>query len=142
MILFDSRSASVTSPTFMVRPAKGVVLSAFGLVQMLDGTPQIAVVEKVRYEDGIMPQGGACEDLEPPPAMVLQAEDVTQCGVWGLTACQNLALLTVPGSYRLNLNDVSAIGTVYIEAVEIDAQAAALVPNDLFLGAQSCACGA
>ncbi|PTR00261.1 hypothetical protein C8K18_10524 [Paraburkholderia sp. GV068] len=65
MILFDSRSASITSPTFMVRRGRGVVLSAFGLVQMLNGTPQIAVIEKVRYEDGIMPQGGACEEGTP-----------------------------------------------------------------------------
>jgi hypothetical protein len=136
MILFDARSASLTSPTFFVRPGSGVVLSAFGLMET-----QQAVVEKVRYEDGIMPQGGACEDLEPPATAVMQAEDVTQCGVWSLTACQNLAVVTVPGAYRLNLNDPAAMGIVYIEAIGIGADAAALVPHGLFFGSTGCDCG-
>ncbi|RQH06634.1 hypothetical protein [Paraburkholderia dinghuensis] len=137
MILFDARSVSLASPIFFVRPGTGVMLSAFGLMES-----QQAVIEKVRYEDSIMPQGGACEDLEPPMAVVMQAEDVTQGGVWQLNACQNLAVLTVPGSYRLNLNDEAALGLVYIEAIGLDGQAAALIPPSLFFGAcGGCDCG-
>ncbi|MGF6599800.1 hypothetical protein P3T23_004534 [Paraburkholderia sp. GAS448] len=141
MILFDSRSASMTSPTFLVRPGKGVVLSAFGLAHSDAGTAQLAIIEKVRYEDGIMPHGDVCEDLEPPEATILQNEDVTQCGLWGLSPCQNLGVLTLPGSYRLTLNDAAAIGSVYVEAIEIGADAAALVPQNLFFGAAACDCG-
>jgi hypothetical protein len=138
VILFNSASVEMTSPAFYVREGRAVLLTAFGLaMSMTSGAPdaQRAVIEKVRYEDGVMPHGDACESMQPPESTVLQAEDVTQCGVWSLSPCFNTRVLSVPGAYRLVLTDKDALGAVYIEAVDISADAARLIPDELFFGA-------
>lgn len=147
MELFNTKSASPISGVFVLHPGEVVVLSAFNLTGQ-----QRAVIQKVRFVESFIPSGSACADvIDVPKAKISTVEDVTQCGVWALNPCQNLAVLSVPGAYRLVLDDgyavgetqvgepikvaeSTAVGTAMIEAYRMTVAQAALLPNDLFFG--------
>lgn len=143
LTLFNDKSTDIVSAPFAVLPGQIVMLSAFGFAgkqQVADGNKpldvQRAIVEKVVFAKGLFPDGVACscgDLLIDVPYMYV--EDVTQCGLWYLSACQNLVFLTVPGSYRLRLNDATALGTVHIELIKYDSmELTAYIPHDLYLG--------
>jgi hypothetical protein len=142
--LFDNMSTDLTTRMFSVHPGQTVMLTAFGFAsnqQAYDKSKprdaQRAIVEKVAFAGGIFPDGSACEGDDGLLAEIpyTYAEDVTQCGLWNLNACQNLVFLSVPGTYRLRLNDEAALGTLYVEMVKYDRDdGLAYIPHDLYLG--------
>ena len=46
----------------------------------------------------------------------------TNNGVWSLSMCCNIGIIGVPGTYRLELNDTTAIGVaqVYAELIQVN----------------------
>jgi hypothetical protein len=138
-VLFDPFSTEFISPDFIVRPGEVLVLSAFNMTK-----DTLAIVEKLRYGVSTMPQGVPCggpADLNIGGQ--LQAEDVTQCGVWALGPCQNVGVLSLPGTYRLRLNDAAQaiLGEVYIDAMRLLASEMSAVPKELYFGSVSgCNC--
>lgn len=147
MKLFHPKSTSPISPMFMVQPGEVAVISAFGFEALQRG-----VIQKVRLQDEAVPSGSSCGDvLTVPDAKVLAVEDVTQCGVWAVNACNNTAVLSVPGLYRVVLDDgyavgeatagmpievadSTAVGQIYIDVEKITVAQAQLLPKDLFFG--------
>jgi hypothetical protein len=133
-ILFDGKSTDVHSQNFAIAPGEALVLSAFGL-----HPPEQATVEKLRYAAAQMPQGTGCEGAICQPSTQTATEDVTHCGVWSLHACQNIAVLTVPGLYRLRLTE-SAVGTAYIDKTLLTTEQVKSIPTELFFGSKTGSC--
>lgn len=147
MKLFSHKSTSATSGVFVVSPGEVAVLSAFHL----EGQ-QRAVVQKVRFVEGFVPTEISCRQvLHDVEINILATEDITQCGVWALTPCQNLVVLTMPGAYRLVLDDgvpkkvvapgtpipvaeSTAVGTALIFVDKYPLSHAVHFPRDLILG--------
>lgn len=137
MVLFDAQSVSEYSPIFEVRPGEVMLISAFGLT-----AGQKVIVEKMRMAVSSMPSGSACGGGSFTEGGLIQAEDVTQCGLWALSPCSNLAALGVPGTYRLRLNTeaVAGLGTLYVDGLRLQRADAHGIPEDLHFGKMS-ACG-
>jgi hypothetical protein len=58
---------------------------------------------------------------------------VQTCGVpWQLTLCKNIGIIGLPGSYRLELNDATAIGIAQVYAEVYDAKSIPLQLQNLF----------
>ena len=57
---------------------------------------------------------------------------VTCNGPWQLTKCRNLGIIGVPGSYRLQMNDVTAVGEAQVYAEIFDLSSFAAQVKDLF----------
>lgn len=124
MILFDHASTSQESRVFAVFPGRAVVLSGFGFSKkqnvVAEGKPiqsQKAIIMKLSFDGSVFPEGCTCEGELPDLSGIVRyqyVEDVTSCGLWHLSACQNLRILSVPGTYRLRLNDPGAIGNVTV----------------------------
>lgn len=140
--LFNNMSTNMTSRMFPVHPGQTVMLTAFGFAahqQVYDKSKprdaQRAIVEKVAFAGGIFPSCCVGDDGLLAEIPYTYAEDVTQGGLWNLNACQNLVFLSVPGTYRLRLNDEAALGMVYIELVKYDNEdGLPYIPRDLYLG--------
>lgn len=145
-ILFDDGSTDVYSRAFMIVPGSVAILSAWGFSArksvLAEGEPksaaQLAIVQKLAFAKGIYPNGDACGAADSPlvsdPAFSY-VEDVTQCGLWTLSACQNLVVLGVPGTYRLQLNDTGALGTLFISLTRYRQDEVGYLPHGLYLGA-------
>ena len=61
-------------------------------------------------------------DIDNTRAEEVVDQIVQTCdGTWTLSACNNLGIIGVPGSYRLELNDPTAIGEaqVYAELIKV-----------------------
>lgn len=144
-ILFDDGSTDVTSKAFIITPGSVGILSAWGFKQTKEvlspqepsSTPQLAIVQKLAFPYGAFPDGNACKQSDSPLIVTpdyTYAEDVTQCGLWALHACQNLVAMAVPGTYRVQLNDTGALGTVFITLTRYSQLEAGYVPRGIFLG--------
>lgn len=146
VVIFDQDSSSLFSKVFTVFPGTYLLISGFGFDkyqgEVPEGKPkqtQKAIVQKLGFAGGIFPDGMCpCGDKIPDLSLVdvpyKYVEDVTQCGLWHISACQNLVLLSVPGSYRLRLNDSSALGNVFVSAERYHKNDVGLLPHALFLG--------
>lgn len=143
-VLFDDASTNVYSRAFIVSPGGIAVLSAWGFslyAKAIPGsvpknTPQLAIVQKMAFDKGIYPNGNACGNddgliSEPKYSYV---EDVTKCGLWSLSACNNIVVLSLPGTYRLQLNDEAAIGNVFISLTRYSHQELGHIPESMYLG--------
>lgn len=53
-------------------------------------------------------------------------------GTWSLNRCRNIGLIGLPGSYRLELNDATAVGVAQVYAELYDADKIPLHVKDLF----------
>lgn len=145
LAIFDEKSGSTLSDIFTVAPNEVGILSAYGLLSKIQNVPpggnsavpQRAVVQKLAFSGGIFPNGdGSCKAdaplyIDPPYSY---AEDVVICGPWALTACQNIGVLGVPGSYRLELNDTAAVGQVFILLTRYLKNEVGHIPESLYFG--------
>ncbi|EFA1526606.1 hypothetical protein WG855_003738 [Escherichia coli] len=145
-ILFDDASTSEYSRAFVVSPGCTAIISAWGFAQYIKAPeegkpkniPQLAIVQKMAFDKGIFPNGSACaadEGLISVPKYSY-VEDVTQCGLWALSACNNTVALSVPGTYRLQLNDAAAVGTVFISLTRYSQQELGYIPYGMYLGVE------
>jgi hypothetical protein len=126
--LFDERSVSQHSLPFRVLPGWLAEFQAFGFTaepRRIEPdqayTRPAACLWRVLYKAAPLPDypeylcGPGIMDLSQHQAEVLDegAIEVNGCQ-WSLTACRNLALLDLPGNYRLVLNDPAEAGQVRI----------------------------
>ena len=135
--LFDEQSGSLYSPAFYVAPGKAALFQAFGfsslkrevepgqawakprvclrqiLYQAPDALPDLWLVDQVL---GVFREGLKGQVMAEGPV-------VTRGCPWSLSACDTMALLDIPGSYRLELNDPESLGEarVYMRALEPEA---------------------
>lgn len=147
--LFDEFSESEYSKAFTIFPNSVGVLSAFNLGNKIlrepnepKNTPQMFVVQKLAFRGGgIYTKDMACKQFDGDEDLGLgfepeyaYAEDVTQCGVWNLNACQNTGAIILPGTYRIRLNDRGGLGNVILGLVRYNAQEASSVPRNIIFG--------
>lgn len=143
--LFNEKSGSVLSQVFTIAPNEVGVLSAYGLLSRIQNVPpgtnaavpQAATIQKLAFSGGIFPNGdNSCKNDAPlyvdPPYSY--AEDVVICGPWKLTSCQNTGVIGLPGSYRLELNDQTAIGEVFISLTRYIKNEVGYIPESLYFG--------
>lgn len=146
--LFDEFSESEYSVAFTIFPGSVGVLSAYNLGNKVlrepnepKNTPQMFIVQKLAFRGGGIFTKEMCgcdptdEDIglgfEPEYAY---AEDVTQCGMWNLNACQNLGAIMLPGTYRVRLNDRGGLGNVILGLVRYNAKESGQVPRNIIFG--------
>lgn len=72
-------------------------------------------------------------DIDSVRADMIVDEVVTSCGApWQLTLCRNIGIIGLPGSYRLELNDATAVGELQVYAELYDANSFPTQIKDLF----------
>lgn len=64
---------------------------------------------------------------------VLSEDALKLCGCKSLDACRNLGFISIPGKWRLFLNNIDAVGSVEVFGSYIPADQAMAIPEDLFL---------
>ena len=124
-ILFDESSSSLESAPFYVRTGWFGLLTAFGFqgrkVAVAPGKPKVrpmACVRMIRADYDIDRREAPCGVIRdiPEPFLVSEREGgvATRGRTWSLSACDTVALIDIPGVYRLVLNDPASLGMVAI----------------------------
>lgn len=144
-ILFNKGVLGQYSKPFLIPQGFVGIISAWGFVKNKlipeVGEPlnvaQMGIIQKMAFPEGIFPNGNTCDItktlliVDPPYSY---AEDVTQCGVWNLSACQNLVGLSIPGTYRVFLNDEGAAGEIFMTLSRYYMSELPPLPHGIFLG--------
>lgn len=123
--LFTETSVDVNSPFFTVAPGEIALLQAFGFADYKDRVdnteqqvPQEACLEMLLFKEGALPpQKGSCpvRDLDKYRTLLLAQETMMRDGCYyALSKQNNIMLINIPGSYRLVLNDGTAVGTARV----------------------------
>lgn len=99
--------------------------------------PQTICVRRLIHEYKDIPREDCpCNwifDIKAVYAELVDDHPVITCnGPWQLTRCRNLGIIGVPGTYRLELNDVTAIGEAQVYAEIFDLSSFAAQVKDLF----------
>lgn len=134
--LWSPTNTSVYSSVFNVPPGKVCVLFAANMQENKDRadnstflSPQELCVRRLVHDFSIpegLPICSCCDwifDLSSIKEVAV-ADEVVQSGgcCWALTARNNLCVIGVPGAYRLELNDHSAVGRLQVYADLYDAK--------------------
>lgn len=141
------------SAAFEVAAGYAVLLFAVGLEQFkvrqdskeMQDAQRICVSRILRDYNGeptrkIGPAMSMCDcgfvfEASWPTEIELVEEVVASNGcVWQLTQCDNLRILTVPGVYRLHLNDDTVIGKAQVYAEQYALEDIPLQASGLFFG--------
>lgn len=143
--LFKPENASLFSNVFTVPEGKCCVLHAVGLKRekIRTDASEIKVAQQVcvrRMVHSYRPDDDDCEcscgcsfDMDDVSAKNIADQPVVTCsGPWALSACDNLRIIGVPGTYRLELNDSTAIESVQVFADMYDNHAFASQVTGLF----------
>lgn len=130
----------------MVIPGSIAVLSAYGMGAKLapaENEPTNvmtkAIVQKMAFDGGgIFSNDCNCSSIEDIPLSLEPdfsfVEDVIQCGLWNLNACQNVGVIILPGTYRLRLDDSAAPGHIYVSLTLYRKDEAGQLPSGLIFG--------
>lgn len=127
--LWSSTNTSMFSDVFNVPPGNVCLLFATGFEKYkyrTDNTEpvssQCVCVRRLLHEfdtESVKKFAG-CDwvySVKDARAVNIADELVATCGApWQLTLCRNLGIIGVPGTYRLELNDATAIGTAQVYA--------------------------
>lgn len=127
--LWEPDNLTVESSFFLVPPHKCVLLSAVRFEQFKHRedasfrVPQMACVERMLYD--YIPPKARCNDFVFIPSLVMceeVASDTVSSGgcYWSLSMCDNMKFVGLPGTYRLRLNDPTAVGTAQVYAELFD----------------------
>lgn len=134
--LYESTNKTVFSSVFHVPPRQVCILYAYGLAKhkvRVDATeiqvPQQFCVRRLLHDYDGSQQGVHLDcswifDINAVKADKIVDQVVKTCDKpWSLTRCRNIGIIGIPGTYRLELNDVTAIGNVnvYAELQDVDA---------------------
>lgn len=100
-------------------------------------SPQAVCVRRVMHgfvaPDVSRESCGWVFDIDSVRADMIVDEVVTSCGApWQLTLCRNIGIIGLPGSYRLELNDSTALGKLQVYAELYDADSFPTQIKDLF----------
>lgn len=124
-VLFHEHSKELVSTPFMVYPGSSVIIRAWNIAQFKVPTsasqptnlPQEVKIQMVEFGDVETvvneEQACDCEAKYEVAAKIKYAEDIVTCCPWSLTACDNITTISLPGVYRLRLDDPSSLGEVY-----------------------------
>lgn len=120
------------SSVFSVAPGKAVLLHAVGLEQWafrVDATTprqrQMLCVRRVLhgFDKVVYKTAGRCDwvfDVDNTKGYVLADDLVCTNGCsWSLSSSNMLGVIALPGAYRLELNDATAIGVAQVYAEEM-----------------------
>ena len=127
--LWEPDNLTVESSFFLVPPHKCVLLSAVRFEQFKHRedasfrVPQMACVERMLYD--YIPPKARCNDFVFIQSLVMGEEvasDTVSSGgcYWSLSMCDNMKIVGLPGTYRLRLNDPTAVGTAQVYAELFD----------------------
>lgn len=88
-------------------------------------TPQTICVKRILHDYRPYVSGGLrCDwvfDIDNIHAIEVDSENIQTCkGPWAFLMCDNLRIIGVPGTYRLELNDSSAVHKVQVFADLVD----------------------
>jgi hypothetical protein len=126
LALFDWNSVCAMSDIFYISPGWFGVFRAFGFLS--NKVPVIAgrayarqmvclnqiqlglVVEDRDMPCGVMRRAGDTQGIE----ILAEGPVILDSCVWRLSACQTVNVLSLPGAYRLVLNDPAAAGVVQV----------------------------
>lgn len=143
-LLWSPSNNTLYSSVFNVPPGQVCLLFADGLSPQKVRisaeeivVPQTVCVRKLLFGfEGIKPEADLCGwifNIDSVQVDTLVDSLVHTCGLpWQLTSCRNIGIVGVPGNYRLELNDTTAIGTVQVYAELFDAKSIPLQVKDLF----------
>ena len=124
--LWNGSNDTLVSSVFVVPPGWSAVIFAAGLLSEkvrrsaaeFKGPQQMCVERLVFRCDAPKAQAPQCDGCCPyvwdvmPTAELKYADLVETCSLpWILEPCRNIGIIGVPGTYRLRLNDATAIGT-------------------------------
>lgn len=123
--LFTETSVSMESPFFTVFPGNIAMLQGFGFMEYAareDNStmrvPQYAYLEMLLFKEGTISQpsdGCPIRDLSMYQSFLLAKEPLRKCGcMFELSKKNNIMLLNIPGSYRLIMNDMTAVGNARV----------------------------
>lgn len=128
--LWQKNNNTLYSSIFNVPAGYCVTLFATGLLdekvrQSAEefSVPQIVCVRRLVHEynkNQTIPCDNCCSyvfDLAGVSADAINDEIVSSCGrPWQLDPCRNIGIIGVPGTYRLQLNDATAVGVAQVYA--------------------------
>ena len=125
--LWSPLNQTLFSDVFTVPPGMVCVLFAAGLERYKAQTtntefksPQTVCVRRLLYDaDIVFEKNAVCDWVARVSAAVKIADEPVQTcggGCWSLTQENNMGVIGVPGTYRLELNDATAIGDVQVYA--------------------------
>lgn len=127
--LWEPDNLTVESSFFLVPPHKCVLLSAVKFEPYKLRTDssfrveQMACVERMLY-DYVPPKNRNGEFVFVPSLVMgkeVASDTVTSGGCyWSLSACDNMKFVGLPGTYRLRLNDPTAVGIAQVYAELFD----------------------
>lgn len=140
-VLFDQMSTSAESRVFRVGAKESLVITAFGL----SGEPIVTSDTELAFCPSVdvyrvspvihkMPQGEACAGPIGEPATTVIREEVKaqiDCTPWRLVCGSPMAVIALPGYYRLKLSHEELVGQVYVEAERIEQVS---IPPSLIFG--------
>lgn len=143
-LLWSPQNKTLYSSAFSVAPGYVGLLFATGLELYKVRTsaseivgPQTVCVRRLLFGfDGYKPEPDLCGwifNMDNVQVETLVDSLVHVCGLpWQLTACRNIGIIGVPGNYRLELNDSTAIGTAQVYAEIYNIESIPLQVKDLF----------
>lgn len=125
--LWPERSTSQFSDILNIAPGKVCVLYASGMqaerCRVSDDefkVPQSVCVRKIVHsvDTALVHRSTWCDWVVTPKNVLAVVDDIveTDGNCWELTLSNNLRIIGVPGTYRLELNDCTAIGVVQVYA--------------------------
>ena len=142
--LWDQSNTSLFSSIFNVPPGNVCVLFASGLLlQKVRSTaddiigPQVVCIRRLLHDyEGLKATPDVCGwtfNIDNVHADKIVDMLVQTCGYpWQLTSCRNIGIIGVPGHYRLELNDSTAIGVAQVYAELYDIKSIPLQVQGLF----------
>ncbi|ETD72660.1 hypothetical protein V757_02920 [Pelistega indica] len=140
-VFFDSKSTSTVSRVFRVSVNEALILTAFNLSgEHIDNGPdkwqtcEAVEVYKVSPIVHELPRGDSCCGQYGEPDNSVIREEVkaqTDCCAWRLICGSPMAVIALPGYYRLKLTDEAMVGRVYVEGERV---AGVPIPNNLIFG--------
>lgn len=144
--LYAPTNKTTFSSVFNVPPRQVCILYAQGLAKYkvraeaseIEVPQQFCVRRLLHDYDGPLHGADPCcpwiYDVTSIKEETIVDQVVKSCGdrPWNLTRCRNIGIIGVPGTYRLELNDVTAIGNVNVYAELQDVEAIPSQVKELF----------
>lgn len=140
--LWSDDNFTLFSDVFNVPEGKVCVLFAAGLLRErvktstseFSGKQAVCVRRMLYAPDIVFGNNATCDWVaSSTSASAIADERVQTCGqCWMLTESHNLGIIGVPGIYRLELNDATAIGDAQVYAELLDADSVPSQAEKLF----------
>lgn len=125
--LWSADNHTLYSDMFNIAPGKVCVLTAANLacekVRTTDlefiGPQAVCIHRVIHMPEAALCKNVTCDWVIAAARGVMVAEDEIPC--WVLTPSDNIRIIGLPGTYRLELNDATAIGVAQVYAELFDA---------------------